>query len=88
MKVSLIQMNSAGDKSENLKTAAALIDKAVADEQPDLIVLPEYYAFLGEGREDMHDSAETFPRWRVLPADVRSCRKAQGDHPRRQCRRA
>ncbi|MDF2813622.1 MAG: carbon-nitrogen hydrolase family protein [Microvirga sp.] len=61
MKVSLVQMNSGSDKAENLKTAAALIDKAVRDEAPDLIVLPEYYAFLGEGRENIHASAETFP---------------------------
>ena len=61
MKVSLVQMNSGSDKAENLKTAAALIDKAVRDETPDLIILPEYYAFLGEGRENIHASAETFP---------------------------
>ncbi|MCB8819804.1 carbon-nitrogen hydrolase family protein [Microvirga rosea] len=61
MKVSLIQMNSQNDKAENLKTAAAMIEKAVKDEAPDLIVLPEYYAFLGEGRENIHASAESFP---------------------------
>jgi nitrilase len=54
-------MNSQDDKSANLKIAAALINKAVAQEQPDLVVLPEYYAFLGDSPEAMHDSAETFP---------------------------
>lgn len=61
MKVSLIQMNSQDDKAINLKTAAAMIEKAVKDEAPDLIVLPEYYAFLGEGRENIHASGESFP---------------------------
>ncbi|MGO4705579.1 carbon-nitrogen hydrolase family protein [Microvirga sp. 2MCAF38] len=61
MKVSLIQMNSGDDKAANLKTAAALIEKAVREEAPDLIVLPEYYAFLGEGRDNVHGSAEEFP---------------------------
>ena len=61
MKVSLVQMNSQDDKSANLKSARTLIEKAVAEEQPDLVVLPEYYAFLGNTPEEMHDSAETFP---------------------------
>ncbi|MFC4171927.1 carbon-nitrogen hydrolase family protein [Microvirga sp. GCM10011540] len=61
MKVSLIQMNSQNNKAENLKTAATMIEKAVNEETPDLIVLPEYYAFLGEGRDNIHASAETFP---------------------------
>jgi predicted amidohydrolase len=44
LKVSLVQMNTQDNKSANLKSAAALINKAVAEEQPDLVVLPEYYA--------------------------------------------
>lgn len=61
MKVSLIQMNSQDDKSANLKAATALIEQAVALDKPDLIVLPEYYAFLSASPEAMRDSAETFP---------------------------
>lgn len=61
MKVSLVQMNSQGDKAANLKTAREMIEKVVAEEKPDLVVLPEYYAFLGESPEQMHGSAETFP---------------------------
>jgi predicted amidohydrolase len=41
VKVSLVQMNTQDDKSANLKSAKALIEKAVAEEQPDLVVLPE-----------------------------------------------
>ncbi len=54
-------MNSQNNKAENLKIATAMIEKAVSDEAPDLIVLPEYFAFLGEGRDNIHASAETFP---------------------------
>ena len=61
MKVSLIQMNSQDDKSANLKAARAMIEQVVADERPDLIVLPEYYAFLDGSAAAMHANAETFP---------------------------
>ncbi|MCG5234711.1 carbon-nitrogen hydrolase family protein [Xanthobacter oligotrophicus] len=61
MKVSLIQMNSQGDKAANLATAARLVEAAVAADKPDLVVLPEYYAFLGETPDEMQEAAETFP---------------------------
>lgn len=61
MKVSLIQMNSQDDKSANLKTARTMVEKVVAEDQPDLIVLPEYYAFLDGSPAAMRASAETFP---------------------------
>lgn len=61
MKVSLIQMNSQGDKAANLAAAKALIEDAVALEHPDLVVLPEYYACLGDTPEETQASAETFP---------------------------
>ncbi|MBB4105203.1 nitrilase [Rhizobium borbori] len=61
MKVSLVQMNSQGNKAENLKIAAELIEKAVREEKPDLVVLPEYFAFLGDSPEAMHESGEEFP---------------------------
>ena len=37
MKVSLIQMNSQGDKAANLAAAKALIEEVVALEHPDLV---------------------------------------------------
>lgn len=61
MKVSLIQMNSGDDKAANLAVAERMIAETVEQEAPDLIVLPEYYAFLGEGRDNIHGSGETFP---------------------------
>lgn len=61
MKVSLIQMNSQDDKSVNLKEAERLIRAAVAKERPDLVVLPENFTYLGEGRENIQASADSFP---------------------------
>lgn len=61
MKVSLIQMNSKEDKAVNLAGAERLVRQVVEDEEPDLVVLPEYFAFLGEGRENIHASGEIFP---------------------------
>ncbi|TDT94819.1 nitrilase [Azorhizobium sp. AG788] len=61
MKVSLVQMNTQGDKAANLATAASLIEAAVAADKPDLVVLPEYYAFLGDTPAQAQEAAETFP---------------------------
>ncbi|WP_186396269.1 carbon-nitrogen hydrolase family protein [Stappia sp. TSB10GB4] len=60
MKVALIQMNSQSDKQANIAQAEALVAEAAKD-GPDLIVLPEYWAMLGEGPEEFHASAEEFP---------------------------
>jgi predicted amidohydrolase len=43
MKLTLIQMNSPDDRDANLARAVELIDAAVSGEQPDLIVLPEFF---------------------------------------------
>ncbi|WP_082549802.1 carbon-nitrogen hydrolase family protein [Mesorhizobium sp. Root157] len=61
MKISLIQMNSDADKAKNLDDAERLVREVAAAEKPDLIVLPEYFAFLGEGRDAVHGSGEGFP---------------------------
>ncbi|OQP86399.1 carbon-nitrogen hydrolase [Rhizobium rhizosphaerae] len=61
MRVSLVQMNSQDDKAENLKTAARLIEDAVRSDNPDLVILPEYFAFLGDNPAEMHASGEEFP---------------------------
>lgn len=62
MKVSLVQMNSRDDKKKNLADAAQMVSDVVAKDSPDLVVLPEYFAFLGEGRENIHGSGEGFPQ--------------------------
>jgi nitrilase len=47
MKVSLIQMNSVSDKAGNLAAAKRLIEKAVAEERPDWVLLPEVFEWMG-----------------------------------------
>ncbi len=61
MKISMVQMNSGSDKARNLDDAERLVRDVVAAEKPDLVVLPEYFAFLGEGRDAVHGSGEYFP---------------------------
>lgn len=61
MKVSLIQMNSGNDKAANLAQAKGLIEKAVQDEKPDWICLPEVFDFLGGSREEKFAAAEVLP---------------------------
>ena len=58
MKISLVQMNSVNDKPANLAAATALIERAVAEERPDWIALPECFDFLGGQRADKLAAAE------------------------------
>ena len=61
MKVSLIQMNSQGDKAANLASAKTLIEQAVATDGPDMVVLPEYFTHLESNIPARQASAETLP---------------------------
>ena len=61
MKVSIIQMNSISDKAVNIATAEALIERAVKEERPDWVLLPEFFDWAGGSKEDKLKSAETFP---------------------------
>lgn len=61
MKVALIQMNSGSHKAANIAAATALIEKAVAEERPDWICLPEVFDFMGGSRAEKFAAAETFP---------------------------
>jgi len=47
MKISLIQMNSISDKRANLSQAKALVERAVAEERPDWVLLPEVFDWMG-----------------------------------------
>lgn len=61
MKLSLIQMNSGGERDDNLARALKLIDAAAAAEHPDLIVVPEFFntIFFAQYRDPSHmDLAE------------------------------
>jgi nitrilase len=61
MKVSIIQMNSISDKAANIATAEALIERAVREEHPDWVLLPEFFDWAGGAKADKLANAETFP---------------------------
>jgi nitrilase len=61
MKVSLIQMNSINDKAANIAAARGLIERAVAEEAPDWVLLPEQFDWAGGVKGDKARNAETLP---------------------------
>lgn len=61
MKVSLIQMSSVSDKAANLAAAHGLIEKAVQEERPDWILLPEQFDWAGGRKSDKLQNAESLP---------------------------
>ena len=63
MKVSLIQMNSINDKAANIAAAEALIERAVAEESPDWVLLPEQFDWAG-GAARAETRRRRAPAWR------------------------
>ncbi len=61
MKVSLIQMNSQSDKAANIAAAKSLMERAIAEEHPDLLVLPENFDFVGGTVADKLAAGEPGP---------------------------
>jgi nitrilase len=61
MKVTLVQMNSISDKAANIAAARALIERAVAEEAPDWVLLPEQFDWAGGGKGDKAANAEVLP---------------------------
>src|SRR5208337_2987353 len=61
MKVSIIQMNSISDKAANIAAAEALIERAVREERPDWVLLPEFFDWAGGFKADKLKNAESFP---------------------------
>jgi predicted amidohydrolase len=61
MKIAAIQMNTRNDKSANLVRARELADAAVAADAPDMLVLPEVFAFMGGSVEEKRAAAEELP---------------------------
>ncbi|MGO4869044.1 MAG: carbon-nitrogen hydrolase family protein [Roseiarcus sp.] len=61
MKVSLVQMNSVSDKTANIAAARALIERAVAEEAPDWVLLPEQFDWAGGAKGDKAANAEVLP---------------------------
>jgi len=58
MKVTLVQMNSINDKAANIAAARALIERAVAEEAPDWVLLPEQFDWAGGVKGDKAANAE------------------------------
>jgi nitrilase len=61
MKVTLVQMNSISDKAANIAAARALIERAVTEEAPDWLLLPEQFDWAGGGKGDKAANAESLP---------------------------
>ncbi len=61
MKISLVQMNSINDKAANIAAARALIERAVAEEAPDWVLLPEQFDWAGGVKGDKARNAESLP---------------------------
>jgi deaminated glutathione amidase len=61
MRVCVIQMSSINDKRANLDQARRLIDQAVGEDRPDLLLLPEVWAFQGGTTDERRAAAETVP---------------------------
>ncbi|HLH12745.1 MAG TPA: carbon-nitrogen hydrolase family protein [Methylovirgula sp.] len=58
MKISLVQMNSRQAKAANIAAAVELVERAVAEERPDWVCLPECFDFLGGTRAEKLAAAE------------------------------
>jgi nitrilase len=61
MKVTLIQMNVGLNPADNVATAERLIGQAVAQERPNLIVLPECFTYFGGTAETQRRAGELCP---------------------------
>jgi deaminated glutathione amidase len=61
MKVSLIQMNSISDKAANIAAAKTLIERAVKEERPDWVLLPEHFDWAGGSKADKLREGEIIP---------------------------
>ena len=58
MKISLIQTNPQQDREKNLKEVRTLMEDAVRTDNPDLIVLPEYFEVYGTTTDEKLALAE------------------------------
>lgn len=65
MKISLIQMNARPDRAHNLSEASRLMLKAVHNERPDLIVLPEHFDWTGGTTAEKSAAADLVPGGRA-----------------------
>ena len=61
MRVCVIQMSSINDKAANLAQARQLIEQAVGEDRPDIVLLPEVWAFQGGTPDERRAAAEAIP---------------------------
>ena len=61
MRVCVVQTSSIDDKRANLDAAGRLIGRAVVEDRPDLVLLPEVFAFQGGNPEMRLAAAEPVP---------------------------
>jgi len=61
MRVSVVQMNPGADKPANLAQARALIERAAAEDRPELVALPEMWTCLGGDRATKFAASEALP---------------------------
>ena len=61
MKLSMIQMNSQPDRARNLAQAIHIMEQAVRNDCPDLIVLPEHFDWSGGTTEQKLVAADDLP---------------------------
>src|SRR5438270_132561 len=74
MKFTVIQTNSISDKAKNIAQATDLIERAVATDRPDVVVLPEVWSWRGGTTADKVREADKIPggqAWEVLSALAR-----------------
>lgn len=77
MKVALIQSNPGADKAANLADAKALIDRAIALDAPDFVMLPEVFDWMGSpgvDREQAFEAERGGPSYEMCRAIARQNR--------------
>lgn len=81
MKISVLQMNTRSDKAANLAQARTLAARAVAADRPDMLVLPEVFAFMGGSVDAKRAAAERLPKPGGKGGDAYEClRTLARDH--------
>lgn len=61
MRVCVVQTNSVDDKAANLAQVERLVGRAAQEDRPDLVLLPEVFAFQGGSPEARRAAAEPMP---------------------------
>lgn len=60
MKIALVQMNSQDDIESNMQVAADSVHRASVEDRADLVVLPEYFAYLDDDPIKRQESGAAF----------------------------